>query len=354
MLTVRLPSPAVNVATMRTDRRSIRKTVIRKTRILGLLVSLITATCLGQIPDPAETIRVDSDLVDLQVSVVSLNHTQPLPALEQSNFLILEDGQPQQISFFAAADAPFDLVLLLDLSGSTNDKLKLIRSSAKRFVDATRTMDRVSVVTFTNVPLIECPLTLDRKLLKDSIDKIEKTGGGTNFWDALQEILATLPRPGKATRRSAIVVMTDGVDNALPDVSGEGSRTSFEELLGVVQASETLVFPIYLDTEIEEFKRHRTPRSAFVISREQLAQLSEACGTRLYRANKLKDLDEVYQQVVGDLGRVYSIGYRPSNILQDGKWRSVAVQILDRSDLRARTKRGYYARGLQNHRLAGP
>ncbi len=343
MLIGRLPSRAVNVATMQTDRHSTGKTLMRKTSILGLLVSLIPVVCLGQIPGPAETIRVDSNLVDLQVSVVSFSRPHPLPALEPRNFLVLEDGQPQEISFFAAADAPFDLVLLLDLSGSTRDKLKLIRSSAKRFVDATRTTDRVSVVTFTDLPLVTCPLTLDRKLLKDSIDDIEKPRGGTNFWDSLHYVLATLLGPGKAARRSAVVVMTDGVDNALPDVVGEGSRTNFEELLSIVRSSETLVFPIYLDTENEEFKRHRTPRSAFALSRDQLAQLAEACGSQLYRANKIKDLDEVYEQVIGDLGRVYSIGYRPANTSRDGKWRSVSVQILDRTDLRARTKRGYYA-----------
>ena len=142
--------------------------------------------------------------------------------------------------------------------------------------------------------------------------------------------------------------MTDGVDNALPDVVGEGSRTSFEELLSIVGSSETLIFPIYLDTENEESKRHRTPRSAFALSREQLAQLADACGSQTHRANKLKDLDEIYEQVIGDLGRVYSIGYRPSNTSRDGKWRSVSVQILDRSDLRARTRRGYYARSQTN------
>jgi hypothetical protein len=75
--------------------------------------------------------------------------------------------------------------------------------------------------------------------------------------------------------------MTDGVDNALPDVQGEGSRQSFEELLATVRSSEVLVFPVYLDTEPEEIKRHRTPRSAYTLSRAQLAQLAEACGTQL-------------------------------------------------------------------------
>src|SRR4029077_14957651 len=119
-----------------------------------------------------ETIRVDSDLVDLKISVVSLNPQKPSVELQQKDFLVLEDGTPQDIAFFAAADTPFDLVLLLDLSGSTNDKLKLIRKSARRFVDATRPIDRVSVVSFTDVVQVVCPLTQDRQLLREQIDHI--------------------------------------------------------------------------------------------------------------------------------------------------------------------------------------
>ncbi|MDQ6652562.1 MAG: hypothetical protein M3Y84_07440 [Acidobacteriota bacterium] len=115
-----------------------------------------------------------------------------------------------------------------------------------------------------------------------------------------------------------------------------------------MRASETIVFPIYLDTEKDEVKRHPTSRSAYAVARDQLAELAEACGSRFYRANKLKDLDDVYKQVIGDLSRVYSIGYRPSKIVRDGKWRSISVQIGDRGDVVARTKQGYYAKSFSN------
>jgi len=326
---------------------------LRRPRILSLIFSLlipifIPAACLGQTAEPVETIRVESDLVDLKVSVFSLNPQNPLPELQQKDFLVLEDGTPQDIAFFAAADSPFDLVLLLDLSGSTNDKLKLIRKSAKRFVEATRPIDRVSIVAFTDIAQVVCPLTQDRALLSKSIDHIEKPQGGTKFWDSLRYVLAILNASGSSSRRTAVVAMTDGVDNALPDVFGDGSQTSFEQLLHLVRASETIVFPIYLDTEEEVFKRTRTPHSAYALAREQLGQLASASGSRVYRANKLKDLDDVYQQVIGDLGRIYSIGYRPSNRLRDGKWRAVNVQIHDRQDVTARTKQGYYSRSLTN------
>jgi VWFA-related protein len=205
-------------------------------------------------------------------------------------------------------------------------------------------MDHVSVVAFTDVARVLCPLTQDRRLLRDSIDKIEKPVGGTKFWDSLRYVLAILNASRNPLRRSAVIVMTDGVDNALPDVVGPGSQIGFDELLGIVRAAETVVFPVYLDTEQEQLRRHAAPRIACAIARDQLAQLAEASGSSLYRANKIKDLDAVYNQVIGDLSRTYSIGYRPSNTLKDGKWRSVSIQIQDRRDVIARTKQGYYSK----------
>jgi VWFA-related protein len=346
MLTARMPSHAASVATMQT-RRFHDSLFSAGCKLFALAVCLLSAApVLAQAPDSIETIRVDSDLVDLKVSVVSLDPQKQSPELQQKDFLVLEDGKPQEIAFFATADSPFDLVLLLDLSASTKDKLKLIRRSAKRFVDATRPTDRVAVLSFTRSVQVVCPLTLDRSKLKDAIDDIEEPEGGTNFWDALRYVLAILRASASPLRRSAVVVMTDGVDNALPDVAGDGSETTFDELLSVIRNSETMVFPIYLDTEEQEVKRHPhlAPRASYAIARNQLALIAETCGTHGYRAAKLEDLENVYQQVIGDLSRVYSLGYKPSNSTRDGRWRSVTVQIVDRQDVAARTRSGYYAK----------
>jgi VWFA-related protein len=273
-----------------------------------------------------------------------LSPGNPVSDLQQKDFLVFEDGKPQEIVFFAGEDSPFDLVLLLDLSGSSKDKVKLIRNSAKRFVDSTRPMDRVAIVAFADVIKIVSPLTWDRELLKDAIEEIRDPLSGTNFWDSLLYTMTRLISSEKSQRRSAVVVMTDGVDNALPDVYGQGSRTTFAELLDTVGRSDTLVFPIYLDTEEETVRRSRVPRDAYAIARDQLAQIALTSGTKMYRANKLKDLDLVYEQVIKDLSMVYSVGYKPSNSVRDGKWRSVAVQLIGRQDLTAITKRGYFAK----------
>jgi VWFA-related protein len=313
--------------------------------LAGVMISLFSYPQVSYAQsEPSETIRVDSDLVDLRVSVVRLSPGNPVSDLQQKDFLVFEDGKPQEIVFFAGEDSPFDLVLLLDLSGSSKDKVKLIRNSAKRFVDSTRPMDRVAIVAFADVIKIVSPLTWDRGLLKDAIEEIRDPLSGTNFWDSLLYTMTRLISSEKSQRRSAVVVMTDGVDNALPDVYGQGSRMTFAELLDTVGRSDTLVFPIYLDTEEETVRRSRVPRDAYAIARDQLAQIALTSGTKMYRANKLKDLDLVYEQVIKDLSMVYSVGYKPSNSVRDGKWRSVAVQLIGRQDLTAITKRGYFAK----------
>src|ERR1700752_3030675 len=209
------PCLAASVATMRTS-------VLTVLALVALSLSVFVCDVRGQ--DTLETIRIDSDLVDLKVSVLGLTPNMSAPLLEQKDFRILEDGVPQEISFFAAADAPFDLVLLLDLSGSNQKNLKMIRNSAKRFVDAARDVDRIALVTFTDQPALYSSFTLDRKKLKKAIDDMDEAIGGTNFWDSLDYVLRDLIGNGGGLRRSAVVVMTDGIDNALPDVPGPGSR----------------------------------------------------------------------------------------------------------------------------------
>jgi VWFA-related protein len=311
---------------------------------VGTIPLLLAFTCIALAQDTVETIRIDSDLVDLKVSVLGFPLNTPPPILDPKDFLILEDGVPQEISFFAAADTPFDLVLLLDLSGSNSKNLKMIRNSAKRFVDAARDIDRIALVTFTDQPALYSSFSLDRKKLKKTIDEMDEAIGGTNFWDSMDYVLNDLIPQGSGLRRSAIVVMTDGIDNALPEVPGPGSRITFQGLLERIRGSESIVFPIYLDTEEENVKRYHVPRAAYALAREQLGQIANVCGTPLYQAAKLKDLDTVYAQVVRDLSTVYSIGYQPTNRSLDGKWRSVEVMLTKRSDLFARTKRGYYAK----------
>jgi Ca-activated chloride channel homolog len=317
-----------------------------KKQIIALLLLLLTAFCVlstafAQSPEAIDVVKIDSDLVNLNVSV--FNHKSPnLRTLEEKDFAVLDNGAPQEISFFASGESPFDLVLLLDLSGSTAKKIQLIRKSAKRFVDAARPEDRIAVLTFSADVEMVSKLTEDRDALKQSIDGIQRPVGGTNFWDALMFVLDHVTIQSRVEhRRSAVVVMTDGVDNALPDVYGDGSKTSFDQLLENVRRLDTIVLPVYLDTEKEANPRS-TPPGAYSIARDQLAMLAAESGNTMYRAAKLRDLNKVYAEVIRDLSTVYSIGYRPANRVHDGAWHTVTLQLPGHPEMEVRSKRGYY------------
>ena len=311
---------------------------------VSLAVLLLTAFCFlpsVSAQEPIDVVKIDTDLVNLNVSV--FNHkSSNLKTLEQKDFAVLDNGAPQEISFFASGESPFDLVLLLDLSGSTARKIQLIRKSAKRFVDAARPADRIAVLTFSADIQMVAKLTEDRDAVKQSIDGIQKPIGGTNFWDALMFVLDHVCVQSRVERRrSAVVVMTDGVDNALPGVYGDGSKTTFDQLLENVRRLDTIVMPVYLDTEREANPRS-TPPGAYSMARDQLAMLAAESGNTMYRADKLRDLNKVYAEVIRDLSTVYSIGYRPANRVHDGAWHTVTLQLPGYPDLEVRSKRGYY------------
>lgn len=295
--------------------------------------------------DPGEVIRVDTKLVDLKVSVLGSRTVTLAPVLKATDFAIAEDGRPQTIQFLEATEAPFDLILLLDVSGSSSDKLKLIRKSAERFINAARPTDRIAVLTFTSTLTLVAPLNIDREQLKKNLKNIDEGVGGTNFWDSLRYVLTHLPSERITGRRTAIVAMTDGVDNALPGERGDGSVTTFPQLLEYVRSSPAMVLPIYLDTEQEMLKKARFQMSAesYATAREQLKQIATEGGGSFYYARRMEDLNGVYEQVIRDLGMVYSIGY-DSDRDPDGAWRKITVTVPGHPELTVRTRPGYYAK----------
>ena len=121
--------------------------------------------------------------------------------------------------------------------------------------------------------------------------------------------------------------MTDGIDNALPDVPGPGSRLTFDKLISKIRNSKTIVFPIYLDTEEENPERYHVPRAAYAQARASSARWRSVCGRRC-RSQTVERSRWVYAQVVRDFSTVYSIGYRPTNKTLDGKWRNVEAHLI--------------------------
>jgi VWFA-related protein len=295
----------------------------------------------GQTLAEDEVVRTDTNLVSFNVSVFSKQLRTQVTTLTQNDFSVSEDGQAQEITYFAATDAPFDLVLLIDLSGSTSNKRKLIRKSTQRFIEAARPSDRLAIVTFSDAPNVISPLTNDRAKLLESLSGINEDVGSSHVWDALKFTLDHVVGEKSLERRRAVVFMTDGVDNALDNYDA-GSETNFSDLLEAVRSNAALIIPIYLDTEGDEYSS-RYMKRVFENARKTLTRMADESGGLYYQAKKIEDLEGVYGQVIADLGKVYSLGYKPTNEKRDHTWRTVKIQLPNLPDLITRARPGYYA-----------
>ena len=293
--------------------------------------------------DEGDVIRVDTELVTLNVSVVERTTSRGLKGLGKNDFKLFEDGVEQQISHFEASNTPFNLVLLIDLSGSTKDKLELIKNAAQHFVDAARAEDSIAVITFAGTSTLVSPLTSDRQALRRRIRAIETSQGDTKLYDSLNYAMTDALKEASRSRRNAVVVMSDGLDGTLPSVKGDGSAMSYSEILSHIREFDGVLYSIWVDTEYVSLSDQDTQPEDFDTGHDRMAEMADSGGGLFYEVEKLEDLAGAYEKVVADIGTVYSLAYRPTNEVRDGKWRAIRVKV-QRPDAVPRGKSGYYAK----------
>ena len=290
-----------------------------------------------------DILRVDSQLVALNLTVVDHETNRGILGLTRSDFRLFEDGAEQQILQFESSSAPFNLMLVIDLSGSTREVVSLIRAAALRFVEAARPSDRIGIIVFAGKPLLISGLTLDREQSRERIRAIETASGDTKLYDALAFTLDHLAGDSRNLRRTAIVVMSDGLDGTIPGVHGQrGSSIPYRELLTRVKEFDGVLYTLWLNTEYEALSPLDTQPEAFEMGHDRLKEMAELGGGVFYEVDRLENLAGAYERVVADLGTVYSLAYRPANNARDGKWRAIRVNV-NRMGAVAKGKRGYYA-----------
>jgi len=234
-------------------------------------------------------------------------------------------------------------LLVIDLSGSTREVLQLIRAAALRFVDAARPSDRIGVITFARQPTVVAPLTIDRRILRERIREMETSAGDTKLYDAADFAVSQSLQDAKSARRTAIILMSDGLDGNIPGVLGDGSKLSYKDLLNRVAEFDGVVYTLWLNTEYEALSPLDTQPEAFDAGHDRMKEMADTGGGVFYEVERLEDLAGAYERVVADLGTVYSLAYRPSDKARDGKLRAIQVKVVSRPSAVPRGKRGYYA-----------
>jgi len=272
-----------------------------------------------------DVIRVNTELVVLNLTVTDKDGHY-VKALNKSDFKIYEDGvevQPDMIASFTLHESPYAAVVLLDSSGSMEERFSLARSAAIRFLDGLRPEDVAAVYRFDSKVERVQEFSGGRDLAPTAYAIRAK--GMTTLNDAIVEASKTLA--DRSEQRKAIVILSDGMDTYSKASSGKALESAL-----AVGATIYAVDMSALD--VGGSAKHQSAAS--------LKEFAEKTGGRFVATPGGPALRDAFSGIAEELGHQYTIAYRPANKKRDGKWRTLDVK-LSREDLTVRTRKGYRA-----------
>ena len=252
---------------------------------------------------------VAPQLLRFNASVTDRNG-RAISGMRESDFIVFENGIERRVTNVSPANEPFNLILLLDVSGSVEERMDFIRKAARDFLRTASPQDRISIISFRDDIQVISDFSTDRQMLSRKLDEID-AGGGTALYDALGYVLS---EPVKRLRgeRTAIVVMSDGDDNK--------SFLPFPAILEALSESGALVYPLYVPSGL--IPEGSVPKPEITIdplrtryltlttrAGEEGRKLAAASGGVYYPIHRLEDLQKAYDDVVAQLRSAYTITY---------------------------------------------
>jgi VWFA-related protein len=227
-----------------------------------------------------------------------------------ADFSVYEDGSERKIVNVTPTSEPFNLVLLLDVSGSVEERIDFIRKAARDFLSTASPQDRISIISFRDDIQVISGFSTDRSLLSKKLDEID-AGGATALYDAIAYTLVDTLKPLRG-ERTAIVVLSDGDDNK--------SFVPFPAILEATIESGALIYPLYVPSGL--IPESSVPRPSITVdpmrtryltittrAEEEGQKLAIASGGVFYPIKRLEDLQKAYDDVVAQMRTAYTITY---------------------------------------------
>jgi len=263
--------------------------------------------------------EIDVNIVELPVSVTD-SAGAPISNLQEKNFSVFEDGKPQKISSFNyASNLPISAGVLVDHSGSMEERMKQTKEAAVEFFkNIIKGQDRAFIAGFAFDATKIAPFVSSIEVLETQVNAIPDAGGGTSLYDA---IITGLYRFRGVQGRKALIVLTDGEDTT--------SRLSYDQMLQYVRASRVPIYFIGIGLRLRDFS-----------GTSKMKTMAAETGGVAYFINDVKQLKETYAQLETDLRTQYLITYNAEAGKKDQRYRAVEVKV-DKPDAKVRTIRGY-------------
>jgi len=259
---------------------------------------------------PGEIVTaVTPQLMRVNASVTDRNG-RAIAGMRDADFVVYEDGSERKIVNVTPASEPFNLVLLLDVSGSIEERIDFIRKAARDFLQTASPQDRISIISFHDDIKIISDFTTDRALLSRRLDELD-AGGATALYDALGYTLVDALKPLRG-ERTAVVIMSDGDDNK--------SFVPFPAILEAVIESGALIYPLYVPSGL--IPESSVPKPSLTVdpmrtkyltittrAAEEGEKMASVSGGLFYPIKRLEDLQKAYDDVVAQMRTAYTITY---------------------------------------------
>lgn len=287
----------------------------------------VMANPLGVEISEKETLKIDTDLVNLNVRVIDRNN-RPIGDIRQDELQVYENGVPQPIFSFSKEEVPVSYGLAIDTSGSLRSQLGQVIEAGKTIINSNKPGDETFLVRFISSDKIEQVLdfTSNKDELIDSLDSFFTEGGQTAIVDAVyvtSEHVAQYKKGDDSDRRRrALIVVTDGEDR--------GSQYKQEELFERLREEDVQIYVIGFTNELDKEGGliRKSPRDKAV---NLINRLAKETGGRAFFPESLSELPKIAEEIVRDLRTQYVISYSPTNKARDGSFRAIRVAVADAS-----------------------
>lgn len=274
--------------------------------------------------DEGATIKIDANLVNLQVRVID-RFNSPINNVRQEDFKVYEDGVLQPIFQVTREEVPISYGLAVDNSGSMRSQIDKVIEAAKEIINSNKTGDETFLVRFINSDKIETlqDFTPNKQALMDALDSMYIEGGRTAIVDAVYLSSEHVSRYKKSEfddrRRRALIVVTDGEE-----------RDSFykkEQLFAKLREEDVQIFVIGFVNELEKDNGGLIRNSSREEAVNFLNRLAKETGGRTFYPNSLSELPGIANEIIRDLRTQYVISYNPTNKNRDGSFRAIRVAV---------------------------
>lgn len=271
---------------------------------------------------------VNADLITFTVTVTDM-YGRFVTGLNQKAFTVVDDKTEQEISFFSDEDAPVSLGVIFDVSGSmSGDKIKKAREALSRFIDTSHQGDEYFLIGFNSHAQLLLNKTRDSDALLDKLTFVQ-TKGQTALYDAAYLGVEKVTRG--THQKKAVLLISDGQDNS--------SRYTFSELRRLLKETDVIIYSVGIVSDGDDGALGMGGRAIL----EELAAVS---GGKAFFPSTGAEMNDTFERIALELRTQYSIGYRPSNFANDGRWHKLKVKVQaprGMSRLFVRSKEGYFA-----------